>query len=69
MSHNNNATILERGMIIMKMGFISGMIAGVIVGSAITMVVDPISDRDRRRLYRGTRNVFRKVGCVFDLMH
>jgi len=60
--------ILERGMIIMKMGFLSGIIAGAIVGSAITMVVDPVSDRDRRRLYRGTRNAIRKVGCVFDMM-
>ena len=52
----------------MKMSFLSGIIAGAIVGSAITMVVDPVSDRERRKLYRGTRNVFRKVGCVFDLM-
>jgi len=52
----------------MKMGFLSGIIAGALVGSAITMVMDPVSDRDRRRLHRGTRNVVKKVGYIFDMM-
>lgn len=50
----------------MKMGFLGGIIAGAIVGSAITMVVDPISDRDRRRFKRGTQNVFKTVGALID---
>ena len=50
----------------MKMGFLSGIIAGAIVGAAVTMVVDPVSDRDRRKLYRNTRNVFRAMGNVVD---
>lgn len=52
----------------MKMGFLSGIIAGAIVGSAITMVYDPVSDRDRRKLHRSTRNVVKKVGYVIDMM-
>ena len=52
----------------MKMGFISGIIAGAIVGSAITMVYDPVSDRDRRKLHRGTRNAIKKVNYIFDMM-
>ena len=52
----------------MKMGFIGGVVAGAIVGSAITMMVDPISDRDRRKIYRGTRNVMKKVGCFVDML-
>ncbi len=52
----------------MKMKFLSGVIAGALVGSAITMVMDPVSDRDRRRLKRGTRNVIKKVSYLFDMM-
>lgn len=52
----------------MKMGFLGGIIAGAIVGSAITMVLDPVSDRERRKLYRGTRNTMRKVGHIIDMM-
>ena len=52
----------------MKMGFLGGIIAGAIVGSAITMVLDPVSDRERRKLYRGTRSAIRKVGHVIDMM-
>jgi len=29
----------------MKMSFIGGVIAGAIVGSALTMVMDPVSDK------------------------
>lgn len=52
----------------MKMGFLSGIIAGAIVGSAVTMVVDPVSDRDRRKLYRKTRNIVKTMGDVMDTM-
>ena len=52
----------------MKMGFVGGIIAGAIVGSAITMVMDPVSDRDRKKLKKGTKNFARKVNYVIDMM-
>ncbi len=52
----------------MKMSFLGGVIAGAIVGSAITMVADPVSDRQRKKLYRGTHNMFRTMGAVIDSM-
>ena len=52
----------------MKMSFLGGVIAGAIVGSAITMVADPISDRQRRKLYKGTHHMFRTMGTVIDAM-
>lgn len=52
----------------MKMSFLGGIIAGAIVGSAITMVADPISDRQRRKLYKGTHNMFKTMGTVIDAM-
>lgn len=51
-----------------KMSFIGGIIAGALVGSALTMVIDPISDKQRRRLQRGTENMFKTMGTVIDAM-
>jgi len=50
----------------MKMSFIGGVLAGAIVGSALTMVVDPISDKQRRKMYRGAQTMFKTIGSVLD---
>lgn len=47
-------------------GFIGGMTAGLLVGAAITMVMDPVSDRQRKRLYKKTAGIFRSIGSVVD---
>ena len=52
----------------MKLSFIGGVIAGAIVGSAITMVMDPITDKQRRKLHKGTHSVFKTMGTVLDAM-
>lgn len=52
----------------MKISFLSGVIAGAIVGSALTMVMDPISDRQRRKMHRGTHSMFKTMGSVLDAM-
>lgn len=52
----------------MKLSFIGGVITGAIVGSAITMVMDPISDKQRRKLHKGTHSVFKTMGTVLDAM-
>ncbi|MGN1059716.1 MAG: hypothetical protein ACI4QW_04720 [Clostridia bacterium] len=52
----------------MKMSFIGGVIAGAIVGSALTMVIDPVSDRQRRKLHKGTHSMFKTMGTVLDAM-
>lgn len=52
----------------MKMSFLSGVIAGAIVGSALTMVMDPITDKQRRRMHRGTHSMFKTMGTVLDAM-
>jgi len=52
----------------MKLSFIGGVIAGAIVGSALTMVMDPITDRQRRKLHKGTQSVFQTMGTVLDAM-
>lgn len=52
----------------MKMSFIGGVIAGAIVGSALTMVIDPVNDRQRRKLHKGTHSMFKTMGTVLDAM-
>lgn len=52
----------------MKLSFITGVVAGAIVGSALTMVMDPITDKQRRKLHKGTHSVFKTMGTVLDAM-
>lgn len=49
-----------------KSGFIKGMAAGLILGAAATMIVDPVSDRQRHKLMKKTQGVFRSIGGVID---
>lgn len=48
------------------MGFIKGMITGLLVGSAVTMIADPISDRQRHKMQKKTEGFFRKLGSSID---
>ena len=54
-------------------GFITGVTTGVLVGAAVTMMIDPISDRQRHKLHKKTQGVFKSIGSVIDtamdLMH
>ena len=48
------------------MNFVKGMIAGLVVGSAVTMLADPVSDRQRHRLHKKTEGLFKTVGSAID---
>lgn len=47
-------------------GFIKGMAAGVVLGACATMIVDPVSDRQRNRMRRKTEGMFRNLGNIID---
>ncbi len=47
-------------------GFIGGMTTGLLVGAAVTMLVDPVTDRQRHKIQRKTEGVFRSIGGVID---
>ena len=47
-------------------GFAAGMAAGLIVGAASAMLIEPISDRQKNRLRKKTRGIFKSVGSVID---
>lgn len=48
------------------MGFIRGMATGLILGAAATMLVDPVSDRQRHKMMKKTEGVFRNIGGIID---
>ncbi len=48
------------------MGFVKGMITGLLVGSAVTMLTDPISDRQRHKMQKRTEGFFRNIGGALD---
>lgn len=47
-------------------GFAKGMAAGLVVGAAAALMLDPISDRQRNKIKRKTEGVFRSIGSVVD---
>ena len=47
-------------------GFIKGMAAGLVVGAAAAIMIDPINDKQRNRIKRKTEGVFRSIGSVID---
>ncbi len=47
-------------------GFFKGVTAGLVIGAAITMLTDPVSDRQRHRLARKTEGVFKNMGGMID---
>jgi len=49
-----------------KLSFLGGIVAGALVGSALTMMIDPVSDKQRRRLQKGTNAMFKTVGTILD---
>lgn len=49
-----------------SIGFFKGMATGVVVGAAVAMLTDPITDRQRRRFKKKTEGAFRRVGCAMD---
>ena len=46
--------------------FVKGMAAGMVVGAAVTMVADPLSERQKHKLAKKTEGVFKSVGSVID---
>lgn len=46
--------------------FFKGVTTGLVIGTAVTMLTDPVSDRQRSRLARKTEGVFKSVGEMMD---
>ncbi len=47
-------------------GFLKGMAAGLVVGAAVTMIADPMTERERHKLAKKTEGIFKNIGSVID---
>ena len=50
------------------MGFVKGMLAGVLAGGAVMLLFDPITPRQRRKMRRQANRMMHSVGDMFDNM-
>ncbi len=53
-------------MSITTANFFKGVTTGLVIGAAVTMLADPISDKQRGRLAKKTEGVFKSVGGMID---
>jgi gas vesicle protein len=47
-------------------GFMKGMAAGLLLGACAAMIVDPVSDKQKRKMQKKTEGVFRNIGNIID---
>ena len=52
--------------IMQNSGFIKGMAAGIVLGACATMIMDPVSDRQRNKMRRKTEGMFKNLGNIVD---
>ena len=50
----------------MGKGFWGGIACGAIIGAAIGMLADPMTDKQHRRLKTKANNMFKTIGTVID---
>lgn len=46
--------------------FAKGIATGMLVGAAATVIFEPISDKQKNKIKRKTKGIFRSVGSVID---
>lgn len=51
-----------------KMEFFGCMLAGAAIGSVITMFIDPINDKQKRKMHKSSEHIFKTMGSVLDAM-
>lgn len=49
-----------------KTGFVTGLISGAVVGSMVTMAMDPIKDKQNKAMKKTAGKAFRTLGSVID---
>lgn len=47
-------------------GFLKGMAAGLVMGATVTMLADPISDKQHKKMSRKSHDMFKNIGCMID---
>lgn len=49
-----------------KTGFVTGLISGAVVGTMVTMAMDPIKDKQHKAMKKSAGKAFRTLGSVID---
>ncbi len=47
-------------------GFIGAMTVGIVVGTVMGMMIDPISDKQHKKICKSANNVFKTIGMIVD---
>lgn len=50
----------------MGSGFFKGMATGLVVGATVTMIADPISDKQHKKMSKKSHDTFKNLGCMLD---
>ena len=45
---------------------IGAMAAGIVVGTVVGMMIDPINDKQHKKIYRNANNMFKTIGTIVD---
>lgn len=49
-----------------KVSFIAGVMSGMVIGTAVGMVVDPMKGRQAKAIKKGAGRAFKTLGSVID---
>lgn len=49
-----------------KAGFVTGIVTGMAMGVGATMLVNPMDERDRKKIKKNASHVFTAIGSVAD---
>lgn len=47
-------------------GFFKGMATGLVVGATVTMIADPISDKQHKKISKKSHDTFKNIGSMID---
>ncbi len=47
-------------------GFFKGMAAGLVMGATVTMLADPISDKQHKKMSKKSHDMFKNIGGMID---
>ena len=68
-SQNNNAFANIKIKVVGVMNnsqFFKGIGTGIIIGAGLTMLMDPVTDRQRHKLVKKTEGMFKNMGEMVD---
>jgi len=53
-------------IILSTKSFVGAMAAGIVVGAVMGMMIDPINDKQHKKIYRNANNMFKTIGTIVD---